>query len=295
MKIPWPTSKCIFCLSTESITQEHVIPKSLGGKLLADFLCKACNSKLGHGPENKVRDDSMMRESIERLALARPDIADDIRNGFRYIRRNEEGVVTKHVLRNGTLDVIPEKRDDGSLILPEDKVLKTVDTMAKRHRHGPLFPVAFNLGSVPPGDSVEAASGIRIKKYRPSGPVEPDLTGDVMDLVVPAKIAFEFLALHCGDTIYENRPQFKSVRDQLLAGKLSEDDVQVERREAMNQQLFHGLLFEGNKPGARVQVRLFGRWAFFVDFRHIAVRAPRCWYEHDLVSEKEKLHQCDGD
>ena len=116
-----------------------------------------------------------------------------------------------------------------------------------------------------------------------------------MDLVVPAIIAFEFLALHCGDTIYEHRPQFNSIREQLLAGKLSEDNVHVERWEAMNKQLFHGLLFEGNNPGARVQVRIFGRLAFSVDFRHIAVRGPRCWYEHDLVSEKEKLHPCDGD
>ena len=294
MKIPLQTFKCILCLSTDSITQEHVIPKSLGGKLISDFLCKACNSKLGHGPESKVRDDPICRESIERLALARPDIADDIRNGFRYIRRNEQGEVTKHVLRDGTLKVIPQRQDDGSLILPEDKVLKTVDTMAKRHRHGPLFPVAFDLGSVSPGDSVEAARGIEIRKL-PSGPIEPDLTGDEMDLVVPAIIAFEFLALHCGDTIYENRPQFKSVRDQLLAGKLSEEDVHVERREAMNQRLFHGLLFEGNNPGARVQVWLFGRLAFFVDFRHIAVLGPRYWYEYDLVSEKEKFHPCDGD
>ena len=271
-----------------------MIPKSLGGKLVASFLCKVCNSMLGHGPESKVRDDPVCRESIERLALARPDIADNIRNGFQYIRHNDQGEVTKHVLRDGTLDVIPEKRDDDSLILPETEVLRTVDTMAKRHGHGPLFPAAFDLDSVSPGDSVEAARGIRIKKLS-RGAIEPDLTGDEMDLVVPATIAFEFLALHRADAIYANQPKFNSIRDQLLAGKLSEDNVQVERWETINKRLFHGLLFEGNNPGARVQVRLFGRLAFSVHFRDIAVLAPRCWYEYDLVSEEEKFHPCVGD
>ena len=110
-----------------------------------------------------------------------------------------------------------------------------------------------------------------------------------MDPVVPAKIAFEFLALHYGGSIYENRPQFESIRYQLLAGKLSEGDVHVERLEAKNTRLFHRLLFDGNNPGARFQIKLFGGLDYFVSFPCIPVRPPCYWYDHDLMSNNETI------
>ena len=132
VKVPWPTSKCILCRSKYGITEEHLIPKSLGGRLVVRFLCKKCNSKLGHGPESKVRDDPIVRTLIERLACARPDIADDIRNGFGYVRCNEQGVVTRHVLKDGSLRVLEECQDGGTLILQNSNVLGAVAKMAEK-------------------------------------------------------------------------------------------------------------------------------------------------------------------
>ncbi len=142
------------------------------------------------------------------------------------------------------------------------------------------------LRCLPSGGSVEAASGLFITNWTLDS-IEPDLSGPEIDPIVPATIAFEFLALHCGIKIYENPPQFALIRRQLIDGKLSGDEIRVQRLEAQNRQLFHGLVFEGNSPGARVQIRLFGSLAFRVEFNRWSISGTRCGYTHDLVSEDD--------
>ena len=82
------------------MTKEHLIPACLGGKLSAKFLCKDCNSRLGHRAESRVRDDPMIRREIERLAARRPDLADDLRKRLRYIGHSEQGEVPGY-MRSG--------------------------------------------------------------------------------------------------------------------------------------------------------------------------------------------------
>ena len=52
----------------------------------------------------------------------------------------------------------------------------------------------------------------------------------MINQVVPVKIAFEYLALHCGDTIYDDSPQLNSIRYQIANTKIQADgDIHVER------------------------------------------------------------------
>ena len=269
------------------MTEEHLIPACLGGKLSAKFLCKDCNSRLGHRAESRVRDDPMIRREIERLAARRPDLADDLRKRLRYIGHSEQGEVPGY-MRSGEFIVRKQCLEDGSLIVPEDKALDVVKTMAVRNGRGPLLHTADDLSHLSSGESGEFAPGIQITKWDVDS-VKPDPSGPEIDPVVPAKIAFEFLALHCGDDIYENSPQLRSIRRQLLDGNLSEGNVHVERLMAQNNRLLHGLVFEGNTPGARVQIRLFGRLAFRIQFHYLAIDCTRLSYTHDLLSGLDDL------
>ena len=142
---------------------------------------------------------------------------------------------------------------------------------------------ANQLRNLPPGDSVEAAADVLVTNWA-IDEIKPDLCGPEIDPVVAAKIAFEFLALLCREEIYENPAPLASIRKQLVHGALSKDDIRVQRLTATNPRLFHGIVFEGNKPGARVQIRLYGSLAFRVDFRHIAVHCMRYGYTHDLLT-----------
>ena len=283
----WPTPRCILCGSGESITKEHLIPACLGGKLTAKFLCKDCNSQLGHGAEKLVREDPQIRRLIERLASERPDLADELRKGLEFIGHSEQGEVRGY-MQKGNFVVKERPLDDGSLIVRPGKSLKHVKRMIEREGRGQLFCVDGDLDHLSSGESVEAAPGIEITNWIVDS-VKPDLSGPVIAPVVPAKIAFEFLALHCGNNIYENPPQLASIRRQLLAGELSEGNIDVKRLMANNDQLFHGLAFEGNRSGAQFQIRLFGQLTFRVQFRQLAIHCPPWGYTHDLISGEDDL------
>lgn len=282
MIVDWSTARCILCDSREDITREHVIPDCLGGTLVADFLCRKCNSKLGYSAESGVRNDPKIRQLIEHLVIEQPHLADKFQNRLPYIGHSEQGEIHGY-MRDGKFVPIEQKLDDGSLISSEDRSLYHVKNMSKRYDRVPLLATAEQLKCLSSGESVEAAPGILVTNW-PLYSIKPDLDGLEINPILPAKIAFEFLALHCGNEIYVNPPQLASIRHQLIEGKLSEDEIRVQCLEAQNCRLFHGIAFEGNNPGAQVQIRLFGSLAFRVKFNRLSIGGTRYGYTHDLVS-----------
>jgi hypothetical protein len=62
--------RCIFCLNpapTTGFTDEHLFPDAVGGTLVARFVCKACNSHLGHSVDATVTNHTLI--GIKRKAL----------------------------------------------------------------------------------------------------------------------------------------------------------------------------------------------------------------------------------
>ena len=285
MKWDWSTARCILCRSGGDITSEHLIPDCLGGKLVAEFLCRACNSKLGHGAERAVKEDPEIRRVIDRLALSKSALGHKLQQGVPYVGRSGQGEVPGYIQEG---KFIPRNRqlNDGSLIVPENQSLDHVKKMAERDGVEPCEITTERLNSLSSGESIEAATGISITNWYLDS-IKPDLGGPEMDPIVPTKIAFEWLALHCGSAIYENPPQLATIRRQLCRSKLSGGEIRVQRLKAKNCGFFHGLAFEGNSRGARVQIRLFGSLAFRVEFSRLSVSGNRCGYTHDLVSGNE--------
>ncbi len=119
MNADWPTARCILCGSGEDITTEHIIPDCLAGKLVANFLCKDCNSRLGHGAESAVRNDPKVRLLIERLVGEQPHLANKLQKRLPYIGRSEQGEIPGY-MRDGRFVPKEQPLDDGSFIFPED-------------------------------------------------------------------------------------------------------------------------------------------------------------------------------
>ena len=287
MNCDWTTLRCIICSSEDEITKEHLIPEYLGGKITAKFLCRECNSTLGHRVESDILQDPIIRQILDnRIAHEIPELAEKMRSGLEYIGHGEHGIVSGYI-KEGTFTVKEQTLEDGSLVSVPNKSIKHLKTMSVREGRGPLLISENDLNNLPQDEIVEVANGLWIKNCKVDT-VQPKLRGIVIGPVVPVKIAFEFLALHCGDAIYENSPQLNSIRYQITNTKiLTEGDIHVERLVAQNDRLFHGLAFEGNNPGAQVQIRLFGSLGFRVSFHYLSIQCPRIAYTHELISGKE--------
>ena len=287
MNCDWTTLRCIICGSTDEITKEHLIPEHLGGKITAIFLCRNCNSTLGHHVECDILQDPIIRQILDNhIANEKPELAEKMRSRLEYIGLGEHGSVSGYI-KEGTFTVNEQTLEDGSLISPPKKSIKHLQTIADRDGRGRLIISENDLNKLPQGKIVEVANGLWIRNCKVDT-IQPKLRGIVINPVVPMKIAFEFLALHCGDAIYENSPQLNSIRNQITNRTiLAGEDIHVERLVAQNDRLFHGLAFEGNHPGAQVQIRIFGSLGFRVSFRNLSIQGPRIAYTHDLTSGKE--------
>ncbi len=80
MNVPWPVARCVLCLRERAaddeqtwLTDAHVIPASVGGRLSAHFLCGGCNSRLGAEVEAPLLSDPSIRVCFEALADRLPD------------------------------------------------------------------------------------------------------------------------------------------------------------------------------------------------------------------------------
>ena len=91
-------SRCIFCLrSNPSVTfsREHIIPHSLGGKLiLRDYVCTHCNSNLGSDCDHEILNNPEILTAIEKLKLPH-DRAKLINHNFKIRGLAVDGVELK--------------------------------------------------------------------------------------------------------------------------------------------------------------------------------------------------------
>ena len=144
------------------------------------------------------------------------------------------------------------------------------------------------FAEAPENTRVEIAPTIEVVKWRIDG-LQPALDGPLLNPLVPIKSAYEFLALHLNTAICEEAPGLRAIRAALTASPIDPVHITVDRLQAPEAKPFHGLLFEGNHPYARVQVRYFGQLAFRVHFRTLSVDGPQFVYTHDLVSNDEHV------
>lgn len=168
----------------------------------------------------------------------------------------------------------------------------TVRKLLQREGLAPLeIEAALTRFMAAPDDTrVELSPNTEVVKWSITG-LKLSLDGPLLNPLVPAKSAYEFLALHVGAAIYLDTPPLRAIRSALTSGCLDERDLLVERLHAPEAKPFHGLVFEGNTPYAKVQVRIFGKLAFRVHFKRLSVAGARGMYTHDLSANHEYVLQ----
>lgn len=273
------------------MTDEHLIPDALGGRLVAPFLCGECNSTLGHRAEAAARHDPTIQLLVNSLRNESPTIAQSVLHRQRVVSAGPGGKASGYV-RNGEFFVAAKKNDDGSLIQPTPDARRAIQTMLKRQGYDAPFRAEAmeRFDDAPENTRIELAPGLEVVKWQVNG-IDLALDGPLMDPVVPIKTSYEFLACHLGTAICEEAPPLDEIRRVLTGGEIDSSQISVERLHAPQSRSFHGIIFEGNHPHAQVQVRFFGKLAFRVHFHRLAVDGPRAQYTHDLAANEESIRQ----
>lgn len=286
MQVPWPHRKCILCLGEKLLTDEHVIPEAIGGRLVVKFLCKSCNDRLGHAVDAAAKRDPSIALAIHRFGLQHPANNLGLDEGLPYIVESAGGR-TRAAVRKGRLRVRQERLSDGSLIQPTDIARRSVEVMLRKagYPDTPLQGVLADVDAVRDDERLEIAPGLEIVKWR-MGRVAPDLSRSFSSPLLATKIAYEFLACHVGSGIYSNARALRAIRAALRNGA-ADQHTRVERLEANQKRQLHGIVVEAGKPYVRVQIRLFGWIAYRVHFLRIGFRGTRYAYTHEIESSGE--------
>ncbi|WP_338308107.1 HNH endonuclease [Bradyrhizobium sp. TM233] len=291
MKAPWFGNQCIACLEDGPFTEEHVIPRSLGGDLTCEFLCKPCNDAFGSTFEAGAKTDPAVRLAVANLGNVLPSsVFQRIEEGQDYTSQSGP-VPVRATYRAGELMPKTFRHTDGSLMVPTKDAAAHIERMAAKHGHAGEFArvAASRLNSLPEQTKVELLPGISVINW-PTDQARPDLGAHPVNELVLVKTAFEFLALLLGTAIYESVAALGQIRD-ALKGSGDASGYRVERFLSPTYAPFHGLCFEGNDPHAKVQIRLFGKLAFRVHFLHLAVDAPKAVYTHSLTTGEHSFLQ----
>ncbi len=252
-----------------------------------DFLCASCNSHLGHAVDATARSDPSVALAIHQFHSEHPQRADSLREGMPYRVRSADGTSEAKIKRGG-LRVRSEKLEDGSLVQPTDVARRSVATMLRRagYPEAPLEAALQKFDTAPDERRVEIAPGLEVAKWLITQ-ARPDLSGSPLSPILPAKIAYEFLACHVGASIYGTAGPLSELRHVLSALSFEETAVRIEYLQADRSHPIHGIVVERSEPNVLIQIRLFGSLAYRVHFPRVGFSGPRFVYTHDLVSDRD--------
>lgn len=290
MELSWFDNRCILCLKSGDLSEEHIIPEAIGGRLTIKFLCTDCNSILGRTVEKATKADPSIKIALENLSRDIPDLYSQITERQPFHGHSKAGRVPGF-FRKGAFYVKSKKMADGSLVQPTKTAKKTIETILKRQgcTKTQIEEALTKFEDAPPNEISEIHPGLKASKWDIEK-IELNFTGtSLMNPLVPLKIAYEFIACLLGASICASEPQLEEIRNALSIHDTDNDCFQVDRLIAKEYKPFHGIVFEGNKPHAQVQIRLFGWLAFRVHFKRLRVHAPRCVYTHFLDTNLEDL------
>jgi len=296
VELPWFDSRCILCLKSSDLSEEHIIPESIGGRLSIRFLCTSCNSIFGRTVEKTAKSDPSIRIALENLSQEIPDLYSQLTEKQSFQGKSKAGTVPGYI-RKGEFVVKSNKMADGSLIQPTKTARKSIEIILRRQGcTQKQIEKALSKFDVTPSNEInEILPGIEVSKWDLEK-IELNFNGtSLMNPLVPLKIAYEFIACHLGASICASEPQLEEIRNALLTQNANNECFQVDRLNAKEYKPFHGVVLERNKQYAQVQIRLFGWLAFRVHFKRLRVHAPRCAYTHFLDTNIEDLRIINND
>jgi HNH endonuclease len=294
LKIARWLDRCIVCLNGPTFSnrltfsEEHIIPRALGGRLTCEFLCKSCNDSFGSSFEAKAKSDPSIRLAIQELRTELPALYAAIEKGQKHLILTGVGPLAAYY-RNGWVQNEGTRLNDGSLIVPDHATEHHLKKMMTRDGLG-LSEIERALAifrDAPFEEKAKLTTEITVVK-RQSAYGGPNLAkGELLDPLVALKIAYEYSVLLMGVAALDDQIHFNELRRCLQEKDINSQSFKVERLQAEKHDPFHGIGFEGNKPHVTIQIRLFGLIAYRVHFVGLSFNLDPTYYTHNLVNGAE--------
>ena len=173
-------------------------------------------------------------------------MASEIIESHPHISHSEPGT-NKGYIKNGEYKIKSKKLDDGSLIQPITDARNSIKKMLERSGHDKdaVLRAMHIFDNAPENERVELLPGLEIVNW-PISKLELDLnSAQLMNPLIPAKTAYEFIACHLSGSIYEEVRQLNEIRDQFMKCELNPDVIQVERLTSNKYRTISWYIFRG--------------------------------------------------
>lgn len=196
--------KCLFCMKNEKdgedhvITDEHIIPESLGGWIEIPFVCRKCNNEyLGSKLESELKENAYIVMAIEKLGIQNRNKA--FRSADLKLHIDETKSLIGNFNEKGEFGFFPQEIDDGSMVVPEKDTKTVLKKQIERYEKRTGKKVDFNVDGVDslPFDIYIPIMGTNIAIIkRRGGEASIRIHGldKPISFRIPAKIALEHLA-----------------------------------------------------------------------------------------------------
>jgi hypothetical protein len=194
------------------LSEEHIIPESIGGRLSIRFLCTSCNSILGRTVDKAAKSDPSIRIALENLSQELPDLYSQLAEKQPFQGKSKAGTVPGY-FRKGEFVVKSNKMADGSLIQPTKTARKSIEIILRRQGcTQEQIEEALSKFDVTPSNEINMIHpGLEVSKWDLEK-IELNFNGtSLMNPLMPLKIAYEFIACHLGASICSSEPQLEEI------------------------------------------------------------------------------------
>jgi hypothetical protein len=284
LKVPWSIERCILCLGlrVESdeqtwMTDAHVLPASLGAKLSAEFLCRSCNSRVGHDVEAPLLADPAIRSCVEQLAKQLPrKLLDDLRERQLWFAETDLGRVAATMTDKGELRALQSKS-----FKQEEHARAEMRAEWKRQKldEDEIAELLERFDAAPAGELLELP-GFTVKPKTDMEALQFNIDWDGARLpqTLPLAIAFSYLALILGEDLVYDVRRLDPIRAALRAndGSASEHWHVEELRFAGGCAPEHRLAVEQVSPLV-IHIQLFQEWVWRVSFPRLGLKQQPPW------------------
>ena len=282
--------KCILCNQpfNKQTGQEHIIPDYLGGRLKEIILCNGCNKGIGAKLYSYFKYDTYIRHSGNYLKNVLPKIHKNIEITQSYKTKSPVGTNLKAKRTKDNIYINPGKQSDGSFVLPTKDAVSYLAT--KLTGEDGINEIESTKKA---SEIILSTPNLKMKRFNANykfirwnaADFKMDFENNrIVDQRSPTLMAFEFLSLLLGKTIYDNKlNHIKS----FVNNNSQTNNISVKYFIGKKPLPFHRIFPEYLDDGVVVNIWLFEYVVYKVKFLKLIInKVPDFVYLEDLKNRK---------